>query len=90
MIADSDILNRTGARIVVVLTDGKLPADDAAAIDNAIDLLRDSGTIVLWVLPSAKVTAPVIPERTTVLTSVTPESFIAVVSQAVIDELERA
>ena len=90
VIADSDILNRTGARIVVVLTDGKLPADDAAAIDNAIDLLRDSGTLVLWVLPSAKVTAPVIPERTTVLTSVTPESFIAVVSQAVIDELERA
>ncbi|WP_137726331.1 vWA domain-containing protein [Prescottella subtropica] len=87
VIADSRILDRDGARVVVVLTDGKLPQQDAAGIDNAVDKLRDAGVVVLWVLPSVQVTADVIPARATVLTSVTPESFIPVVAQAVVDEL---
>ncbi|MBM4568979.1 hypothetical protein GS489_00280 [Rhodococcus hoagii] len=89
VIADSRILHRDGARVVVVLTDGKLPQQDAVGIDDAVDKLRAAGAVVLWALPSVQAAADVIPARATVLTSVTPESFITAVAQAVVDELAR-
>lgn len=86
-VADSRILTQTGARVVVVLTDGKLPAEDATGIDRTVGRLRDAGVVVLWVLTSARVAADVVPDRAIVLTSVTPESFIDVVSRTVVEEL---
>lgn len=84
VIARSRILSASGARIMVVLTDGLLPASDADGINRAVGMLADAGVLVLWVLPGPRAHADVVPERAVTLTHVTPQSFLTVVADQTI------
>ncbi|MDN5757149.1 MAG: hypothetical protein L0H59_01250 [Tomitella sp.] len=87
MIAGSRILSAPGVRVVVVLTDGLLPASDAPGIDRAVGMLADAGVLVLWVLPGPRAHADVVPARASTITNVTPQSFLTVVADHAITHL---
>lgn len=86
--ADSAILGAAGTRVAVILTDGKLPRQDWAAITKSVARLHQGGVLVLWVLPSTRVDADFIPQHAVTLTNVHPDTFAASVGAAAISAMD--
>jgi hypothetical protein len=88
--AEAGLFDRDGARIAVVLTDGKLPRQDWESIAGAVDRLRRCGAAVLWVLPHSRGDADFIPSGATVLTHVRPDTFVSAVGSTILGALRSA
>ncbi|MGB3676058.1 MAG: vWA domain-containing protein [Candidatus Nanopelagicales bacterium] len=88
--AETGLFHRDGARVAVVLTDGKLPRQDWESIAMAVDRLHRVGVTVLWVLPHSRGDADFIPPGATVLTQVRPDTFVSAVGSTLLGALRSA
>jgi hypothetical protein len=88
--AEAGLFHRDGARVAVVLTDGKLPRQDWESIAMAVDRLHRVGVTVLWVLPHSRGDADFIPPGATVLTQVRPDTFVSAVGSTILGALRSA
>lgn len=78
-----DLIGRRGARLLVVLTDGRLPAPEARQLQQVISDAADSGVTVLWALTGGTANA-VVPDRAIVAQGVTPRRFADTVNRVLI------
>lgn len=85
-----NLRDRSGARLLVVLTDGRLPGvDEQRRLQEVVTSLADRGVAVLWALTGALGPA-VVPDRSTVVTGVTPAQFAPIVRTALLAEVTEA
>lgn len=78
-----DLIGSRGARLLVVLTDGRLPAPEARQLQQVISDAADSGVTVLWALTGGTANA-VVPDRAIVAQGVTPRRFADTVNRVLI------
>lgn len=86
-VAATRLTERTGARLLIVLTDGKLPSvDEQHQLQSLITTLADRRVRVLWAL-TGDIGSAVVPDRATTVTDVTPSRFASVVRAALLEEV---
>lgn len=86
----AQVRSRPGARMLIVLTDGRLPGvDEQRRLQEIITSLADSGVSVLWALTGGLRPA-VVPDRARVVTGVTPTQFATLVRAALLNEVAEA
>ena len=86
----TQLRSRSGARMLLVLTDGRLPGvDEQRRLQESVTSLVDSGVSVLWAL-TGEMGPAVVPDRATVVTGITPTRFATVVRAALLDEVAAA
>lgn len=79
----ADLIGSRGARLLVVLTDGRLPAPEARQLQQTVADAVDSGVTVLWALTGGTTNA-LVPDQAVVAQGVTPRRFADTVHRVLI------
>lgn len=78
-----DLLGTDGARLLVVLTDGRLPTAEARDLQQAVSDAADSGVTVLWALTGGT-SDRLVPDQAILAQGVTPRRFVDTVHRVLI------